>query len=80
MTFPADWWITTDLEDEPCDSCGIKPSKHEGHGSFTCETCYNARWCPKCSYLLGLNHVCPSKEQQEADRKAYEEWKKGLDL
>jgi hypothetical protein len=62
MSFPDNWW-TTDLDDEPCDGCGVQPSKHAGHGSYTCESCYNARWCPKCKYALGANHVCPTPEQ-----------------
>ena len=65
MTFPDDWW-TTGMEDEPCDGCGAKPSKHQGHGSFTCKTCYDARWCPKCTYSLDTRsgpHVCKSPEE-----------------
>lgn len=67
MTLPENWWAT-DLNDEPCDSCGVKPSKHEGHGSYTCQKCYESRWCPKCHYgmyqdLVDGVHVCASEEE-----------------
>lgn len=71
MTLPADWW-TTDLEDEPCDGCGVRPSKHAGHGSFTCESCYAKWWCPKCTYMLSANHVCRTPEQKAADERDYQ--------
>jgi hypothetical protein len=61
-----DFW-TTDLEDEPCDGCGEKPSKHQGHGRFTCKTCYDAQWCPKCKYQLGEGHVCATPEKAKRD-------------
>lgn len=67
MTFSADFW-TTNLADEPCDGCGVSPSKHAGHGSFTCESCYAKWWCPKCKYALSDSHVCRTSEQQAADR------------
>lgn len=51
MSLPPDWW-TTGLDNEPCDGCGVTPSKHEGHGKYTCKTCYEARWCPSCKYSL----------------------------
>lgn len=70
VSFPPDWW-TTDLEDEECDGCGVKPSKHMGHGAFTCQKCYEAGWCPKCSYALEKDHVCPSPEERA---KRDEEW------
>jgi hypothetical protein len=74
MSLPDDWW-TTGLEDEPCDGCGVRPSKHAGHGSFTCKDCYDARRCPKCQYGLGPNHVCVTPEQhaknQEELRKSF---------
>ena len=59
---PDDWW-TTDLEDEPCDGCGTRPSKHAGHGSFTCQRCYEARWCPACHYEKH-DGACPSAEER----------------
>ncbi len=68
MSFPDDWW-TTGLEDEPCYGCGVTPSKHGGHGYYTCQTCYEARWCPTCKYELrschiqGV-HVCPTPEER----------------
>ena len=67
MSLPDNWWIDN-LDDEPCDGCGVKPSKHAGHGSYTCEACYNARWCPKCRYDMrprqgSDKHVCPTPEE-----------------
>jgi len=63
MTLPDDFW-TRHLHDEPCDGCGARPSKHLGHGSFTCKACHYKRWCPKCSYILGPNHVCPDEAER----------------
>jgi hypothetical protein len=84
MALPADWW-TTNLEDEPCDDCGSKPSRHAGHGSFICKACNDARWCPKCTFALGdpTKHVCPSPEERERhERERHEreadEWLKEL--
>lgn len=75
MSFPDNWW-TKDLEDEPCDGCGVKPSKHQGHGSFTCKSCYDGRWCPECTYALysrdGSQHVCVSPEQRYIDQRKWE--------
>jgi hypothetical protein len=55
------------MEDEPCDSCGVKPSLHMGHGSFSCKACFDAWWCPKCHYDQrergGKKHVCPTPEE-----------------
>lgn len=51
------------MEDEPCDGCGAKPSKSEGHGSYTCKACYDERWCPKCRYALHKDHVCTTVEK-----------------
>ena len=63
MSLPDNWWIDN-MEDEPCDDCGVKPSKHAGHGSYTCEACYKARWCPKCNYDCRYQpHVCPTPEE-----------------
>jgi len=60
-----EFW-TTDLEDEPCDGCGVRPSKSAGHGSFTCKKCYDARWCPECHFSLWPSpHVCPSPEERQ---------------
>lgn len=59
---PSNW--ITDLEDESCDSCGIKPSRHQGHGSYTCKACWDAQWCPECRYPLNVNHVCPDQEER----------------
>lgn len=75
MALPDDFW-TRNLEDEPCDRCGARPSKHEGHGSFTCKACYDKRWCPKCKYMLKSRyrpseHVCP--DEAERHRLANEE-------
>lgn len=58
-----DFW--TNLENEPCDSCGVVPSRHQGHGSFTCRPCYEARWCKKCGYAKSShekNGDCPPAE------------------
>jgi len=85
MTLPNDWWIT-DLENEPCDGCGVKPSKHAGHGSFTCKDCYEGWWCPKCHYdCRHQPHVCPTaeqiaeyKKQLQKDRELYKEL--GIDI
>lgn len=76
---PDDWW-TTGLEDEPCDGCGKKPSKHAGHGNYTCETCFNAWWCPECHYRLTVGHVCPTSEEQAANEKWWNEQVVLLDL
>lgn len=64
----ADFW-TTDLEDEPCDFCQTKPSKHYGHGTYVCKTCYDSWWCPKCTYRLGRDHVCVTPEQHAEHEK-----------
>jgi len=82
MTLPADWW-TTSLEDEPCDGCDVKPSRHVGHGSFSCKECYEARWCPKCTFTIGdpAKHVCPSPEEGERlkrEANKADEWLKDL--
>ncbi len=61
---PEDWWITN-LEDEPCDGCGVIPSKHRGHGSYICKKCWDASFCPTCHYGLQANHVCPTAEERE---------------
>lgn len=53
------------MEDECCDGCGVKPARHMGHGSFSCKKCFDAQWCPNCTYQLhsyiqnGV-HVCPT--------------------
>jgi hypothetical protein len=65
MALPDDWW-TTNLHEDPCDGCGVSPSKHEGHGSFTCQKCFEARWCPSCNYPLRKDHVCVTPEQHRA--------------
>lgn len=67
MTLPDRWWIDG-MEDEPCDGCGVKPSKHAGHGSYVCEKCYNSWWCPQCNYRLYPDHVCPTPEQKAKDK------------
>lgn len=77
MTLPDRWWIDG-MEDEPCDGCGVKPSKHEGHGSYTCQSCYDARWCPNCHYDYRRQpHVCVTPEQdainKEENRKIFAE-------
>ena len=85
MTLPDRWWIDG-MEDEPCDGCGVKPSKHEGHGSYTCQKCYDARWCPECHYDQRRQpHICPTPEQKaeyrrqmEQDREFYAEL--GIDI
>jgi hypothetical protein len=79
MTLPSDWW-TTELEDEPCDGCGAKPSKHQGHGSFTCKACYDARWCPECKYSLTPGHVCPDAMTRAADELRMREFFASIDL
>lgn len=52
------------LEQEECDSCGVKPSRHMGHGRFICKKCYDDSWCPKCHHALGdpAKHVCVTPE------------------
>lgn len=81
MTLPADWW-TTNLSDEPCDGCGVRPSKHAGHGSYTCQACHEARWCPSCTYLLSPDHVCPTGEElarREAETAELLAWLKDIE-
>ena len=59
-------WAPSALEDESCDSCGDRPSRHAGHGSYVCRKCYEGWWCPKCHYSLrydGDKHVCPTPEE-----------------
>lgn len=53
------------FEDEPCDGCGEKPSVHMGHGSFSCQKCWEAQWCPTCRYSLNWPkpHVCKTPEE-----------------
>lgn len=77
--FPKDWW-TTDLDDEPCDGCGITPSKSRGHGAFICEKCYEALWCPECRYKLDPDHVCVTLEEDAEFTAEWEFLKKALDL
>ena len=55
-----------DLEDEPCDQCGTRPSTSYGHGCYVCPRCYAAWWCPTCSYGLTPDHVCPTPEEHAA--------------
>ena len=76
---PDNWW-TTDLDDEPCDGCGVKPSKHAGHGSYTCESCYEKRWCPKCHYGLQKDHVCVTPEQHAINEKQMREFFAEIDI
>lgn len=45
-------WAPEELEDEPCDKCGIKPSRHDGHGTYICKPCFDVMWCPKCNNKL----------------------------
>lgn len=54
-------------EQEPCDGCSKIPSVHMGHGSYSCESCFKARFCEKCNYSKGFTgeHVCPSPEEHE---------------
>lgn len=69
MTLPEDWWDPKHLEQEPCDRCGVVPSRHRGHGSYTCKPCWDASFCPLCKYWLAPHHVCPTP----AEQKVYEE-------
>lgn len=78
MSLPDNWW-TEDVEEDPCDDCGVTPSKHLGHGRFICKTCYEAWWCPKCTYRLTENHVCPSPEEHARRQKEHEDFMKSLD-
>jgi hypothetical protein len=73
MTSFEDRWITN-LEDEPCDGCGVKPSRHLGHGSYICKECYDKSWCPKCQFQLSDNHRCPTKKERKAYEKDIREW------
>lgn len=57
MTESDDLWVKW-LEDEPCGSCGIRPSCSMGHGSFSCKPCYDSWWCPICHHMLNENHCC----------------------
>ena len=65
-----DYWWTTDLDDEPCDGCGVKPSKHAGHGSYTCESCYEKRWCPKCPCMASGEgpRLCDSRTTRQHEK------------
>lgn len=67
MTTSDDEWWATGLEDEPCDGCGTRPSKHRGHGSYTCRACDGKRWCKLCGYDVrhgvGGQHVCVTPEE-----------------
>ncbi len=73
MTTPQDLWVTS-LGNEPCESCGTRPSRSVGHGRFTCKKCYDAWWCPKCTYQLGKNHVCVTPEQHAKIQEEYREF------
>lgn len=71
MSLPSDWW-TTGLEDEPCYGCGATPSKHEGHGLYTCKTCFEARFCKKCGVMHRAEKPCPTPEEIAAIEKEVE--------
>lgn len=73
-----DFW-TTNLEDEPCDGCGVRPSKHQGHGAFSCKACYDASWCPMCHYELRKNHVCVTPEQARLNQLDNAAWSLATD-
>jgi hypothetical protein len=64
-----------EMEDEPCDTCGVRPSLHMGHGSYSCEPCYQAWWCPKCRFdQRHQPHVCVTKEQAAKYRAEFKEF------
>lgn len=65
-------------EDEPCDGCGVRPSVSMGHGSYSCEACFEARWCPKCRYTLTKDHVCPSPEERAERERVNGYWMRDL--
>ena len=74
MVSSKDHWDCSNLEDEPCDSCGIKPSRHYGHGSFICKVCYDKWWCPKCTFRLEPDHICKTEEERITIEKEFEKW------
>lgn len=60
-------WKAEHFEDEPCGGCGVRPSVHQGHGSYSCQSCFQARYCKACDYPLRSyevdgQHVCPSAD------------------
>jgi hypothetical protein len=60
-------------ENEPCESCDVKPSVHLGHGRFSCKPCWDKSWCPECNYQLYPGHVCPDVMTRAAHALAMKE-------
>jgi hypothetical protein len=67
------WW-TTDMEDEPCGGCGVKPSRHAGHGSYVCRTCHEARWCKQCHFQVHEGKCAEPKTHANADGAPLQVW------
>ena len=82
MSAGDDMFSGTHDEDEPCDGCGKRPSVSMGHGSYSCEACFEARWCPECRYSLGADpskHVCPSPEVRAENARIYGYFRRDMD-
>lgn len=66
-------------EDEPCGQCGKSPSVHQGHGSYICKPCFDAMWCPKCTYRLDKSHVCVPPEESRIRRQNFDDFMRDVD-